>query len=528
MSQSAAFHWGRDGVALFVLVGIVVAMRLPAWSIPLETDEANYAVIGERLMAGDRLYVDVWDHQPPGVFVLFGVVGGLLGDNDAAYRAAATLASMVTCVLVYLVLIRRGTFAGALCGAGLFAVTAADPGTAGDGCNREVFMNALVMGSFALLTYRDRPPSRNLLWAGFLLGIASTLKTVIAAPWLALSGAMIWHSWRDTRSLRQAAKTLALMSAGPAVIWLALGGYFRGTSRGSLFVDAVFQFNTGYASLQEGFLKRFVAFFGNDRFGEIVTSGWPVWIAGGVAFVAIGVSGIIALGKSSNAARSMVGTSLIIALLIGCYVAVCLPAQFWSHYYRLMWPGLVLSVGFAVGCLRWSAFQWLAGVLVVAMAFGWQYENYLVKPWHAVGDETFAYRRVWAKAIGERVASVTRSGDSVFVWGNDAGIYHYADRRCASRFTIITGLREGLPGHVGRREQLLADLSQREPRVVLIAEPEFDALKQYLQTRYLLAGMDLRDEDRGDPILVVLTRADDPIDAVDWDWRAPWMEESTP
>ena len=36
--------------------------------------EGNYAYIGQRLAAGDRLYVDVWDHQPPGVFALTAAV----------------------------------------------------------------------------------------------------------------------------------------------------------------------------------------------------------------------------------------------------------------------------------------------------------------------------------------------------------------------------------------------------------------------------------------------------------------------
>ncbi|KKK62157.1 hypothetical protein LCGC14_3007150, partial [marine sediment metagenome] len=38
-------------------------IRLHAFAVPLETDECNYAYIGSRLLAGDRLYLDVWDHH---------------------------------------------------------------------------------------------------------------------------------------------------------------------------------------------------------------------------------------------------------------------------------------------------------------------------------------------------------------------------------------------------------------------------------------------------------------------------------
>ena len=60
-----------EGGGLAMAGAILLAFRLHAFDLPLETDECNYIYIGSRLLAGDRLYVDVWDHQPFGVFVLF-------------------------------------------------------------------------------------------------------------------------------------------------------------------------------------------------------------------------------------------------------------------------------------------------------------------------------------------------------------------------------------------------------------------------------------------------------------------------
>ena len=65
-------------------------VRLHAFDLPLETDEANYAYIGARLLDGEKLYVDLWDHQPPGVYVLFAAAISLFG-----FQSGAALATVV-------------------------------------------------------------------------------------------------------------------------------------------------------------------------------------------------------------------------------------------------------------------------------------------------------------------------------------------------------------------------------------------------------------------------------------------------
>ena len=72
-----AIVWIGPALALVVLI----LFRLHAFGLPLETDECNYAYFGARLLEGDWLYVDLWDHQPPGVFVLFAGIIAVFGDD---------------------------------------------------------------------------------------------------------------------------------------------------------------------------------------------------------------------------------------------------------------------------------------------------------------------------------------------------------------------------------------------------------------------------------------------------------------
>ncbi|MFQ5491463.1 MAG: glycosyltransferase family 39 protein, partial [Phycisphaerae bacterium] len=134
-----------DALLLFVAAALLVGMRLHAFDLPLETDECNYIYTAARLLAGDQLYTDVWDHQPPGIFAFFAVVIALFGDTQPVFRWLATAACLTS--LLLLVLICRhtaGRWAGYLA-ALLYALISADPGTAGEGCNREIFMNSLAL-----------------------------------------------------------------------------------------------------------------------------------------------------------------------------------------------------------------------------------------------------------------------------------------------------------------------------------------------------------------------------------------------
>lgn len=513
-SERTTIFSARNLVVLTLCLIVLVAMRLHAWSLPLETDEANYAYIGSRLMAGDRLYVDVWDHQPPGAFALFGLVGAVFGNTDTTYRVLATIASATTCILIFLTLLNACSFQSAMVGAGLFALTSADPGTAGDGCNREIFMNMLCMGAFTLLFWHEKLRTMQILLAGLLLGIASTLKTVIAAPWLLLTLWTCWQSWKIDHSWRQWVKTAVLMSIGPTLVWMTIFGYFALTDRWTQFVDAVFLFNLGYADVDTSFLQRFSEFFTNNRFAGVIRSGLSIWTAGAVGFL------VLILRWSSN------GHSIdraAIVFLIGSFIAVCLPAQFWSHYYRLLWPALILTIAISISRLPKLYHRNTTAIIVIATLLlqGWYY---LFVPSHEIGEPTFAYRRAWAKAIGEKVATVTEPDDSIFVWGNDAGIYHYANRGSASRYTMITGLLDNAMGHEKGREQLLMELHDDPPRVVIIAEPEFDALKTFLQSRYIVAGLDHDDRQPNMTIMVALTLATNPVTTIDWDWYAPWLD----
>ncbi|MCH7814530.1 MAG: glycosyltransferase family 39 protein, partial [Planctomycetes bacterium] len=253
-----------DAAVLVLAAGLLIGLRAHGFDLPLETDECNYAYIATRLVAGDSLYVDVWDHQPPGIFVLFAAVVGVFGNDPLVFRWMAVAASLVTMVLLFAVARRAGGRPAAYLAAGLFALCSADPGMAGEGCNRELFMNPFALAAVWLLLRREMPSRRDVVLAGLMLGLASTIKTIVAAQWAVLCLWLVVRAWRSAepeRRLRAAAVALLAFGVGPLAVWFAAVGHYVANGRVVEFWEAAFLFNLEYMGTEGGYGQRFLDFF---------------------------------------------------------------------------------------------------------------------------------------------------------------------------------------------------------------------------------------------------------------------------
>jgi len=519
-------------VATFVLVG----MRYHALDLPLETDECNYAYIGARLLDGDRLYVDVWDHQPPGVFVLFAGVIALFGDAPEVFRWLACGFSVASLWLIWAILGRIARSGTAALGAILFALVSSDPGTAGEGCQREIYMNTLILAAW-YCALRGNASKRNHIWlfaAGMCLAMASSLKTIVAVHWLALT---VWlmispnRSGTATEDSPGWSKVLLGMALGPFLLWGVVFGYFGLTARWLEFIDAVFLFNVGYSESAKGFFSRFSQFFTPDRHPFIFESAMPIWIAGGLATIWLGIRSLF------RHDRRAAGIAL---LVIASYVAICLPARFWPHYYFLLIGPLVMAIALTVHqisliisniqptrmpLIRWTPRIRVATGIATAVLYvsvpialaATQYRHYVSQLPFGITVKRYNSRDFWGRGQGENVRRVIEPTDTIFVYGNDASIYYYSDRLCASRYTMITGLAEGMRGAEERRRILMEEITRNRPRLILAIEPPFPGWVEFINAGYEQVGMDLHDKTRK-PIIYVFANKQRPIETIDWDW----------
>lgn len=514
---------------LFLLVAaalIVVGFRLHAYPAPLESDECNYAYFAQHMLAGDRLYVDLWDHQPPGIFTLLMLPTAVFGSSPVVYRTLALVLVLLTMLGVFDIARRWFNRPAAWTATLLFAVASSDPGIAGEGCNREIYMNVLLVGAWWMLVSfsvtrfggglglaRTRRISaggdagrysgmRRVFIAGLLIGLASTIKTVVAMHWLALLPVVVMMPTPNGAGRRRhVLGTVAAFGAGPAVLWLAIFVYFAADGRVAALVDAVFIQNLIYSGGGEGRLTRLAAFFNNET---VFRTAPALWLAGGF--------GLIAFPWRQGRIRSV----MVAGLTIGSYLAVCLPGKFWPHYYMLMLPPVVLLAAGLVHrvALYRRGLSVVVGVVVLLALLSTEIPGYLlVEPDHIAWDR-YGPRMSWVRDQARRIASVTDPGDTIYTWSSDAGLYYYSDRRCATRFTMNgTLLDKGKTAHA-RRLLLLEDLVRNKPRLIVLCTPKppFRALHQFfLDHKYISVVRTERME-----LLCDLER---PIAQIDWTWR---------
>ncbi len=530
-------HNRRITYAVLVGTGLLLwLMRRHAFDVPLETDECNYIYIAQRLLAGDRLYVDVWDHQPFGIFTLFAGVISIFGHTPLVFRWFAVAASLLSLILIYFIARRCGGITAGIVAAICFALTSSDPGTAGEGCNREIFMSTLILSSWWLAGSVHRHKPWPIFLAGLSLGLASCLKTVVVVHWLLLALWIAWDVARRPHTHRTSVAVIRVLlwfAAGPTLIWSASFGYFWLTDRLWAFIDAVFLFNMQYSQDSGSAFARFQQFFSPAGHPFIFDSALPLWLAAIPATL-----WLLWVIFSRHERHPLASLAL---LIIAGYIAVCLPGRAWPHYYYLMIPPLCIVVAVslshaiesiirAINMSRsWKLLRIILPATLVAALLWTQYSSYISQSPFGITVTRYNSRDFWGRAIGEKIQAVTDPDDSIFVYGNEAEMYYYANRKCATRYTMITGMRVGDPTAAHRRKLLIDDLKRDPPRIIIVLfdEKPFPEWSAYLQQHYATAiGWDCHDRysagcDEPDPSWVTMLVYHDPtrpVEPISWQW----------
>lgn len=133
---------------------LLVALALRGWDFGnpvIHVDEQYYLLVGDRLAHGARVYLDLWDRKPIGLFLLYAGFARV-GDGILAYQLGATLSATLTAMAIMAGGRRLGaTPRGALLAAIAYLLWL--PLLGGRGGQAPVFYN-LPMALAALLTLR--------------------------------------------------------------------------------------------------------------------------------------------------------------------------------------------------------------------------------------------------------------------------------------------------------------------------------------------------------------------------------------
>jgi hypothetical protein len=424
---------------------VAVLGLLPGLLAP-SLDSAVFALIGDRIAAGDVPYADVWDHKPPGIY-LVNALGSLPGSASTAWPVAwgisEAVLSMVGVLMADTLRHLGWRWSAWIIGGLLVAELSSFPMALGGGLSE----TAALLPLAAALRFAVVGPGswRRWLAIGLLLGLATSIS-LQALP--AIVGVLaITIAW--DRSLRPAGWAVA----GVATAWaatLALLG-LMGAMAGDLV--ALVRYNAAFTALST---------LDSPLAGEALHAAFV--LAPLVVLALIGTPYALA---SSRPRPSAIGALTWLAVGIG-FVAI--QGRMELHYAApMVLPLAVLAPAalhaLAPGELRSVRIGLIGGALIAAVAVC----AILITTETSLALQMRGRQAARTHAVASWVRDHTATDAPIFVWGDSPEVYLQAERAPASRYVYLLPLLT--PGFADTSEvsRVLDDWLARPPSSIVDA-----------------------------------------------------------
>lgn len=474
---------------LALALGLVLVMALPNLSYPIGRDQATYCVIGHGLLHGARLYRDLWDNKPPGIFYLYAVIVKIIGPTMWSIGLIDILWLLAVSVCIFpfteRTLGKSVAFIAVLVNAALHI-------RAGywDAAQPETFLMLFVFCSYLLV--RGRRMKLSPVLAGLLFAAAFWLKynAIAFLPFLMLapclpvdgSGKGIPQPRLKTYCFHWS-YLVSKFSAGLflGIVLIVSGCLFSGAWSG--FIEEQFQVLPRYAAMASAGIPNYWA-----------------WVASRVEFW-LGIWILLALPAAIFIAWRRHHLVRIAPALAGatCGVAaLAVQVRYQPYYFETCYPFFAIFVGY-LGVQAWEGaralahyfarrnwrmariFTWVAFANLVALclpgpamrlatnyrAFNrWRHnpaQFYADYSWPGAAEDFRDVLRV-VDYLNRHPAPA----NGVYVWGNEPLIYYLSGHRPPARFVwnlpLIAPWR--LPGW---RQELIRRLAEVQPRYIVVA-----------------------------------------------------------
>jgi hypothetical protein len=468
---------------------LVLLRALPNLSYPIGRDQASYLVIGEGLLRGQRLYRDLWDVKPPGIFALYAPLVKLFGHVMWSVGLIDILWLLAVSYCLFRFTMR---FLGPHAAAVAVVVNASWHCANGyvDAAQPECFVMLLVFAGYFLVAGKGRSqPARDLL-AGLCLGGAFWLKynTLAFLPLLAVFPYLDWRgfdlkpcrfrlliSWRAW--LSRVAPLLAglLITVGVVVAYFCLTGLWA-------------SFRAGHLAIV-------------PRYGAASEAMPHFWIvAGARALLGLGWWTVLATGVSVFTAGEC-DLSRLLPVLASAAMGFAVTAsqlRFPPYAFETTYPFLAAIWGYLAlksyeglkGLAQQKDRQWMAKLLAVALLaiivvgplrtevktitgryrdLAWWRRDSLDFFTHYPAVHFVAENLDGELRVIRTLRSLSAPGDGMFIWGTAPLIYYMTGLRPPTRFLVTNHPLISPWGRPEWRDELVRDLEKTPPAFLVVA-----------------------------------------------------------
>ncbi len=479
--------------AWFVAAMCFVAVRAaPVLTYPLGRDQATYFLIGQSLLEGKELYLDLWDNKPPGIFYLYAVIAKVFGTVMWSPAVVDILWLVAISYCIFHFTQRYVGSAGAAIAVMIHASWHVRAGYIFE-AQPETFQLFFVFAAYFLMTPNERRSSLGPFAAGLLLGCAFWLKYnalaflpfLLFVPYLDTSGLDIkparvallisWKSWL--------AKAGLLLAGFATAVGLVLARYWL-VGAWPAMKEIQFEVMPRYATM---------ALHGRGHYWLRVIMHSEFHL--GTWSESATLAALCIAWRCHNLAR-------FAPLFIGAALAMASTAmqlRLHDYYFQTCYPFLAIIWGYVCvkiyeGCRAvardfiqrgWRLAAVLVWIVLANLCF-WpmpaefdslrmQYEA--LSEWRHNPDVFYAEypcERRWLEHLRGQLSVVrflkenSAPRDGVFLWGAHSLIYLMSERRPPTRFMSNLGLI-AVWTPPAWREELMRDLEKSPPRFIVVA-----------------------------------------------------------
>ncbi len=436
------------------LVAAAAVLLSPGLVLGPSLDASVFVFAGARIREGFMPYRDLWDHKPPGAYLVDAFGQAVLPWLDP-WLVSWLITFVVTAAAILIIdnLFKRrlspvlAWFSSLVC----LVVIAWYPAAAGGGMTESF---ALLPLAAALWTIACRPRT----WpvaagVGVLLSVAC-LMSLQAVPPAAVIGVVACTGEKGSRTARDVVRRAVGMVLGGAVLPLAVLAWLLAGGAMSSFLDQIVTYNAAYRQTGADSTK--------DLLVAVLTFGWLLLPAG------VTVARMVRAPRAFDRVHwSALAWIAVFALYAGYQ------GRLNFHYAILLAPPLTLLAAHGVQwqlvaakskdqALRVRAIS-IAGASACLLLISAAIAGQLVGTMTSHAGETEAA----SDATATWIRANTPASATVFVWGDDTRVYLYSNRSPYDQFVYQYPLVT--PGYwsVDRTSALLAEWESSPPSVIV-------------------------------------------------------------
>ena len=460
---------------LFLLIFATVFLRLHSLGEPLERDLTTYAYISHHILNGEKLYTELWDHKPPGIYAAYMMAELLWGYDPRGIVYLGIVFSLVSLVFLFAFLNRITDRKTAILGSAFWVFASNSILIHANQPNVETFMNAFTLMALWFLALWNGRRKEFLFFSGSCFAIATWFKmnAVFSMAMVCLYLVISRREYNQVQDFKERGLTLSVFLSPLFLLWVGTFSYFNLRGRLYDFWEAVFYFNSYYSG---NVLKNIWTFFGSpDKLFHVCLS--DIWI--------LVLLSMAWLGTGQRQYGSLTRPFFIL-LLMGLFVEVASTGISEPHYYQLLLPVFcILPALFFHDVIERAGSPtskrlkiFLSSLtLVPLLIMSSQQILFLTMTPFEISEKKYGDQFIKPFEVAREIKKMTGPSQKIYEWGAETGIYYYSKRSSAADIFYIYPLLKG------PKEERMKK-SQRVYEQVSSARPELFIYNQYYEKSF--------------------------------------------